>query len=117
MPHAVRHAQMGPFSAERPSIPIAFGLGTAGKMREPFLDSSESSDLVQDNNFLVQIDPTANTITTTTAAPAVVLGRTPLRPPFFLHPRPSRDACQMRSSRCQGTASALRGFSSASDSF
>jgi hypothetical protein len=51
VPDAVGNAQVGAFSAERPSISIAIGLGPAGKVREPFLDSSESGDLVQEQEL------------------------------------------------------------------
>lgn len=52
MPHAIGNAKMGTLFAEGPSILISFGLGTAGKMREPFLDSPESSDLVREMNLI-----------------------------------------------------------------
>jgi hypothetical protein len=47
MPHAIGNAEMGALLAEWSSIVVSFDLGTTGEVREPFLDSSESSDLVQ----------------------------------------------------------------------
>lgn len=44
---AIGNAKMETLFAERPSNLIPFGLGTSGKVREPFLDSSESGDLVR----------------------------------------------------------------------
>jgi hypothetical protein len=44
---AIGDAKMETLFAERPSNLIAFRLGTSGKVREPFLDSSESGDLVR----------------------------------------------------------------------
>jgi hypothetical protein len=47
VPDAIGNAEMGTLLKKWPSILVSFDLGTKGEVREPFLDSSEPSDLVQ----------------------------------------------------------------------
>jgi hypothetical protein len=47
MPYAIGNAEMGTLLTKWPSILVSFDLGTKRGVQEPFLDSSESSDLVQ----------------------------------------------------------------------
>jgi len=55
MPYAIGNAEMGPLPTEWPGVLVSFDLGPPGKVREPFLGSSESSDLVQEMTLILSI--------------------------------------------------------------
>jgi hypothetical protein len=55
MPYAIGNAEMVPLPTEWPGVLVSFDLGPPGKVRKPFLGSSESSDLVQEMNLIFSI--------------------------------------------------------------